>query len=182
MAQLAAIRYIRGFDIDRLLVDICRGLSERGCNIGGLVQISTGDRGGGCADTTHLVDLRSSRAFDIWTDRGPCARGCRLDEDGLALAEPVLSQAIADGVDLLVINRFGRAESQARGLRPYFEAAVTSDIAVLTAVREPYQMAWSDFHGGIGAELSPDAGEVLRWALQYSKSSPLPAFEAPHHL
>ena len=45
-----------------------------------------------------------------------CARGCRLDERGLLDAEPAIMAAIADRVDLLVINRFGRAESLGRGL------------------------------------------------------------------
>jgi NAD(P) transhydrogenase subunit alpha len=45
---LAAIHYTRGFDIDRLLVDVCAKVSASGTKLGGLLQISTGERGGNC--------------------------------------------------------------------------------------------------------------------------------------
>ena len=149
-AQLAAIRYERGHDIDRLLIDVCKTLSAQRIRIGGLVQLSTGERGGNCAATTHVMDLRTGTTFDIWEDRGPCARGCRLDEGGLSHAEPVLQRAIDERVDVLNINRFGRAESLGRGLRPYFENALAAGIPVLSAVRSPYDAPWHDFHGGLG--------------------------------
>lgn len=161
---LAAIQYPRGFDIDRLLVDVCAGLAATGLRLGGLLQISTGERGGNCAASVHVVDLRTRRAFDIWQDRGPCARGCRLDEGGLAEAESALRQAIADRVDLLIVNRFGRAESLGRGLRPCLEEAVTAGIPVLTAVRAPYDRDWRDFHGGLGIELPCNETAIRHWA------------------
>ncbi len=163
--QLAAIRYERGFDIDRLLIDVCQTLSAQRVRIGGLVQLSTGDRGGNCAATTHVMDLKTGANFDIWEDRGPCARGCRLDEDGLSHAEPVLQRAIDERVDLLVINRFGRAESLGRGLRPFFDRALSAGIPVLTAVRSPYDAAWHDFHGGLGVALpcSENTASIIDW-------------------
>ena len=162
-SRLAAIHYPRGFDVDRLLVDGCANVASSGLRLGGLVQMTTGERGGNCAATIHVVDLRTQKAFDIWEDRGACAKGCRLDERGLADAEPAIMHAITDRVDLLVINRFGRAESLGRGLRTCFEAAIAGDIPVLTAVRAPYDEAWQDFHGGIGCSLRCDVNLVLGW-------------------
>lgn len=161
--RLAAISYVRGFDIDRLLVTVCRRLSINGVRLGGLLQISTGAKGG-CASTVHVVDLRSNTAFDIWDERGPCAKGCRLDEGGLAEAALVVEQAIVDRVDLLIINRFGRAESFGRGLSTCFASALSVDIPVLTAVRAPYDQAWSNFHGGLGLMLPTDEAAVVSWA------------------
>lgn len=166
MTCLAAIHYPRGFDIDRLLIDACEKLSVRGMRIGGLAQISTGERGGNCAATTHVIDLRTGATFDIWEDRGPCARGCRLDESGLTQAEPVLQRAIDDRVDLIVINRFGRAEALGKGLREYFEAAVAAGIPVLTGVRAPYDEAWRAFHGGLGDELNCSLTATVDWAIR----------------
>jgi hypothetical protein len=148
--RLAAINYPRGFDIDRLLVGVCAELARAGVRLGGLLQVSTGARGGNCADSVHLVDLRSGQEFDIWDDRGQCAKGCRLDESGLAEAEYLLREAIADRVELLLINRFGRAESLGRGLRRSLDSGISAGIPALTAVREPYDEAWRDFHGGLG--------------------------------
>jgi hypothetical protein len=165
-APLAAINYSRGFDIDRLLVDVCAELARRRLRLGGLLQVSTGTRGGNCAASVHAYDLRTERAFDIWDDRGQCAQGCRLDEGGLAAAECVLEAAIADRVDLLLVNRFGRAESLGRGLRRSFEAAIAAGIPVLAAVRTPYDEAWRGFHGGLGQELAPELGGVVAWAMR----------------
>jgi hypothetical protein len=102
------------FDIDRLLVQVCQRLALRGVRLGGLLQISTGAKGG-CASTVHVVDLRTNAAFNIWEDRA-CARGCRLDEGGLAAASLAIDKAIADRIDLVILNRFGRAESLGGGL------------------------------------------------------------------
>jgi hypothetical protein len=165
-APLAAINYPRGFDIDRLLVDVCAELTRAKVRLGGLLQVSTGVRGGTCADSVHLVDLRNGQEFDIWDDRGRCAKGCRLNESGLAEAECAIRASIADRVDLLLINRFGRAESLGRGLRRSLDAAVSAGIPVLTAVREPYTEAWCRFHGRLGHELSPEPNGVVTWALR----------------
>ncbi|MBI1385174.1 MAG: DUF2478 domain-containing protein [Rhizobiales bacterium] len=170
MSELAAIRYLRGHDIDGVLGAVCRELRAHGLSIGGLLQVSTGDRGGTCAATTVVVDLRTGEEFNIWQDRGPCATACRLDEGGLSLAEPALQKAIEARVDLLVINRFGRAESVGRGLRPYFEAALSAGVPVLTAVREPYDADWRAFHGGLGCEIACDVPSIVAWAVAAGKA------------
>ena len=113
----------------------------------------------------HVVDLRSGEAFDIWEARGACARGCRLDERGLLNSEPAIMAAIADRVHLLVINRFGRAESLGRGLLGCLAAALEAGVPVLTAVRAPYDEAWQRFHGGSAQELTADLSTVVEWAL-----------------
>jgi hypothetical protein len=163
-AALAAIRYERGFDIDDLLLRSCGALRSCGLRLGGVIQQSSGDRGR-CAASIHVVDLRSGEAFDIWEARGSCARGCRLDERGLLDAEPAIMAAIADRVDLLVINRFGRAESLGRGLLGCFAAALEAGVPVLTAVRDPYAGDWRAFHGGLAHDLPADTARAIDWVL-----------------
>jgi hypothetical protein len=162
---LAAIRYERGFDVDDLLLAAARTLRAKRLRIGGLVQLSAGERGH-CAASVHVVDLRSGEAFDIWETRGTHARGCRLDERGLLDAEPAIMAAIADRVDLLVINRFGRAESLGRGLIGCFTAALEAAVPVLTVVRAPYDADWRAFHGGLGQDLPADEARVVGWAVR----------------
>ena len=162
---LAAIHYPRRYDIDRLLVDVCSELSKAGLRLGGLVQISTGGAGG-CATSMHIRDLASGETFNIWDERGPCAKGCRLDERGLAQASLVIDKAIADKVDFIVINRFGRAESLGRGLIDNFARAVDASIPVLSAVRAPYDEAWQVFHGGMGIKLPTDQDAICQWCRQ----------------
>jgi hypothetical protein len=162
---IAAIRYERGFDVDDLLLAAARSLRSRRFRIGGLVQLSAGERGH-CAASVHVVDLRSGEAFDIWEARGTYARGCGLDERGLLDAEPAIMAAIADRVDLLVINRFGRAESLGRGLIGCFTAALEAAVPILTAVRAPYHADWRAFHGGLGQDLPADEARVVGWAIR----------------
>jgi hypothetical protein len=179
-APLAAIQYQRGFDIDELLSRSCGQLRSVGVRIGGVLQQSSGEQGQ-CASLVHVVDLRSGRIFNIWEDRGACAVGCRLDERGLVDAEPALMAALADGIDLLIINRFGRAESLGRGLLGCFSAAIEAGVAVLTAVRPPYDQAWYAFHGGCAHDLAPEMQEIIHWALASSARSPshLPQSKTP---
>lgn len=146
--------------------------------LGGLIQVSTGAKGG-CASSVHLIDLTTNMAFDIWEQRGTGARGCRLDERGLVPAADVVEQAIADRVDLIVINRFGRAESLGRGLSTSFASALSANIPVLTAVRAPYDLAWATFHDGLGVQLPDDDAAIIAWAqavvcqVPYEDATPL---------
>lgn len=165
---LAAIVYRRGFDIDDLLVTACGELRSLGVRLGGVIQRSSGDHGQ-CASSIHVINLCSGQAFDIWEARGACARGCRLDERGLLNAEATILEAIVEGVDLLVINRFGRAESLGRGLIGCFAAAIEAQVPVLTAVREPYEEAWREFHGGLGEDLAQDSSQVVGWAVRMTR-------------
>ena len=164
MSPMAAIRYERGYDIDRLLNQVCDALRADGLQLGGLLQVTSGERGGNCLASVHVIDLLSGTAYNVWDDHGKDAQACRLSEAGLADAESVLQTAVEQSVDLLIINRFGRAESTGRGLRRSFEQAVIADIPVLTAVREPYDVEWSAFHGGLGAELPCDDTAIVKWA------------------
>jgi hypothetical protein len=168
---LAAIRYPRGFDVDELLLSSCAEVRSHGFRIGGIIQRSSGDRSE-CASSICVVDLRSGQMFDIWEERGPGARSCRLDERSLVDIEPTIMSAIADGVDLIVVNRFGRAESCGRGLISCFMAAIEAGVPVLTAVRSPYEEAWHLFHGGLGQELPPEMEAVISWSTRAARGSP----------
>jgi hypothetical protein len=161
--RLAAIAYDRGFDIDRLLTAACERLSRRGARLGGLLQVSTGGKGS-CASSVQVIDLRTNATFDIWEARGTCASGCRLDERGLAAASNAIDRAIADRVDLVIMNRFGRAESLGGGLLASFSSAASEGVPALTAVRPPYDVDWENFHGGLGLELPADVEAIVAWA------------------
>lgn len=169
-SRIAAIHYQRGFDIDSLFANLCSRLADDCLKLGGLLQISSGCVAGGVT-SVNLVDLRTHKSFDIWEDRGTHASGCRLDEAGLLEAAQAIDAAIRDRVDLLVFNRFGRAESQGRGLVPYFADALEAEIAVLTSVREPYVEAWNQFHDGLAVEFETHLASVVAWATTSAQSS-----------
>ena len=188
MQRLAAIHFEKGFDIDGLFRALlagfghdlalsggpvaARSLPHRpDLRLGGVVQITDGIEGGRAADA-RLVDIMTGATFPILEARGPLARGCRLDETGLHDAERAIEAAIVQGVDLLLVNRFGRAESEGRGLVHSLARALALDLPVLTAVREPYVGAWRAFHGGLGRELACDRTAVLAWVEALARSRP----------
>lgn len=163
--KIAAIHYPRGFDIDRLLLTICNRLTPH-YRLGGLIQEIEGSQGGTCATSVRVFDLRTREEFNIWEDRGTCSSGCRMNERVLTEAGSVLDAAINDRVDLLIINRYGRAESEGRGLLSSFSRAAIIGIPVLTAVRPPYDQEWSRYHGGSAVDLPCEDLIICKWAAQ----------------
>lgn len=160
--SLAAIIYDKGFRIDDFMAEVAARLSAEGIRVRGLVQENFGDDPN--CSVMILVDLGSSDRFGISQDLGAHAHGCRLDPHGLADAGGQLDEALAGGADLLVLNKFGKAEAeQGAGLRSTVARALEFGVPVLTAVRPPYTDAWAAFHGGLSAELAPELEPVLAW-------------------
>ena len=88
--------------------------------------------------------------------------------------------AIDGHVDLLILNRFGRAESLGRGLLRCFAEAVDAGIPVLTSVREPYDIAWRDFHGGLGIDLAADFEAIVANIAENFIARPSGAHDSPN--
>ena len=159
---IAAIHFAKGADIDRLLQDLAATLGRQGLRLGGLVQVAKGGLAMQ-ATSVEVVDVFTGDHFEIWEPRGRWAKGCRLDENGLAAAETAVLRSIDAGIDLLLLNRFGRAESKGRGLINCFSEAMVQGVPILTAVREPFDVAWTEFHGGLAAELPMEVNAAIEW-------------------
>ena len=159
---LAAIIYEKGFLIDDFMTEVAVRLSADGVRVRGLVQENFGDDPN--SSVMILVGLGSSGRFGISQDLGTQAQGCRLDPHGLADAGGRIDQELAGSIDLLVLNKFGKAEAeQGAGLRSTVARAIEFGVPVLTAVRPPYTEAWDAFHGGMSAALPPELEAVLAW-------------------
>jgi nucleoside-triphosphatase THEP1 len=158
--RLAAIRYERDFPINSLVHEIVAELKQRGCKVAGVVQKAESDDA--CARLI-VVDIRTGETAVITQDRGKDAAGCKLDPRGLAEIAHCITDAVAAGVELIVVNKFGRAESEGSGLLACIADAVVAGIPLLTTVREPYLEAWQAFHGGYAVELPPQLDAILSW-------------------
>lgn len=173
--SLAAITYERGFHIDDFLSDLVRRLSADGVRVCGLVQSNDGI--GNCGSMT-LTDIASTEQFGISQALGSLSEGCRLDPRGLVEAGSRIEGAIAIDADLLILNKFGKAEAEeGGGLRTVVARAVELGIPVLTAVRPPYEQSWTEFHGGFATALPPDADAVMAWcraAVARRRAAPTP--------
>jgi nucleoside-triphosphatase THEP1 len=159
---LAAVMYETGIDINRILRDVATSLRGRGVDIGGVLQEPEAGDDSSCA-RLNVVDIRTGTSACITEERGKDAVGCKLDPRGLADISHCITDAIEAGVDLIIINKFGRAESEGDGLLSCIADAVSAGIPVLTTVREPYLAAWRSFHGGLAKELAPSNSAVMAW-------------------
>ena len=56
-------------------------------------------------------------------------------------------------------------DENGHGVRQSIERAVPEGIAVLTAVRAPYDAAWEEFHGGMATDLPCSNTVVIDWAM-----------------
>jgi hypothetical protein len=160
--RLAAVVYESGFQIDEFLTRAANLLRAENIRLGGVLQENERCAAGSCAAMT-LIDLTSQSRFRISQDLGPLAQGCRLDARGLMEIGVLLDRTIDGEVELLVLNKFGKAEAEGGGLRSAFVRAIESGIPVVTAVKSTYTEAWTQFHGGLAIDLAPDLGRVRAW-------------------
>jgi hypothetical protein len=172
---LAAIRATGKTPVDATLADAAAVLRSWGVTVRGIVQeeVASVD---GAKPTTQLRDVADGSLMQISQDLGPNARGCRLDPGALAEATRRLETIVEGGADLLILNRFGRSESEGTGLRPIIENAILSGIPVLIAVRDEYIPAWDMFHEGMATWLPAETNAILDW---YRTTVAKPYTEAP---
>jgi hypothetical protein len=157
---LAGIIYGQGFAIDELMLSISEAVRADGVRVRGVIQENAGQ--GPCSEMS-VVDLTSGARFSISQELGAGSRGCRLDPRGLAEVAARTDSAIGADFDLLLLNKFGRAEAEGGGLRSVLARAIAAGTPVLTSVRAPYLEAWATFHGGLAADLPPKLDDAVAW-------------------
>jgi len=110
-----------------------------------------------------LEDLASGHRTALFENRGAGARGCRLDQAALAEATARVEGSLEQLPQLLILNKFGKAECEGGGLRDLIASAIDRGIPVIIGVPERNRDAWRRFVGDFAAELSDDAGEAAKW-------------------
>ena len=161
---IAAAYFTEKDEIDTRLETIVRTLQNRGFAVAGFLQREFAD-GLGCCRATFLEDVSSGEQMRITQALGSGSRGCRLDPHGLAAASGRLLFSIGREIDLLVLNRFGKGESEGHGFRAVIEKAHDEGLPVLTAVRPTYFEAWNVFGHDLAETLDPDPEQLLQWCL-----------------
>lgn len=152
-AALNAVIYDDGREIEGLLACLADALISRGFRLAGIIQRSANRDGRANCDMV-LQDLATGISMDISEDRGPGARGCKLDVAALLDAGERVKEALDSRPDLLVLNKYGKTEHEGGGLRPLIGRAVELDIPVLIAVPRRNISSWDEFAGGLYTTLS----------------------------
>jgi hypothetical protein len=154
------------------VVDHCRW---RGLKLAGVLQHSA------CADQAHpcdvvLEDLATGSRVELFERRGKGARGCRLDLAALTEVSASVERSLNDQPDLLILNKFGKAEAEGGGLGDCIASAMEKGIPTLIGVPLRNLESWRGFAGEISAEFSDDLSLFRRWLeLHASQALPLTA-------
>lgn len=162
---IAAVRFETGDGIDALLETVVRAVQLHGRPVAGYLQRETPD-GPGCCSIMHLEDIFSGELTCISQALGAGSRGCRLDPQALAEVSGRLLSTIGPNTELVVLNRFGKGETDGHGFRSVIETACDLGVPVLTAVREMYEPGWLEFTAGTGTILPAEPDAIVRWVLE----------------
>ncbi len=171
MQQLAAIE-IREEQSSAMVLDVVvETLRSEGIVVAGYLQRELLRQGDTTSDTV-LEDIETGEQFVIMQALGSSATSCRLDTQALAdIAGRALGR-LEQPADILVLNRFGKAEAEGHGLRAVLETAIKQGIPVLTSVGASYLEDWRNYVGDLAVNLPPDVSQVLAWSRSIMKMAP----------
>lgn len=161
-SSILAVVYTDGIATDRFLADLGYSLRSAGLNVAGLVQLNSFVRDPVKCDMA-LEELFSGQILQLSEDRGREARGCRLDRSVLADAAAILIRALDEKPDILVLNKFGKTETEGAGLRDVLALAVEQGVPVIVGVPFRNLDQWRVFAGDMAQECPVDSAPVRRW-------------------
>jgi len=150
-------------DTDLILAGLAEGLMREGYRLCGTVQINTECADAGPCDMDVRV-LPDGPVLRISQDLGPQSQGCRLDPAALETAVGLVVAALQAGLDLLVVNKFGKHEAEGRGFRNVIAAAMEMGVPVLVGLNGQNRAAFEDFAGGLAQRLPPERDAIESWA------------------
>jgi len=160
--SIAALQGASTASIQRLLAEVAASFARDGLRVAGVVEIADPAASGACGRLA-LRELSTGALFAISQDLGPGSTACNLDAGGLAAACAAVEQALARGVDLVVISKFGKQEAARGGLADAFRAAVAAQAPILTAVSPAVAEAWAVFAGPLAEYLPANREAVAEW-------------------
>lgn len=148
---LIAIVYEPRSDPVKLVRRIVAHIEAKGGRSAGFIQKDR-ERSDRARCDMDLEELATGRRIPISEDRGPGATGCRLHEEGLNRAIVSAMETISSAPDVLVLNKFGKSETEGRGFRPLIAAALEAGVPVITPVPARNLDNWRRFAGSLATE------------------------------
>lgn len=147
---------------DFQMSDLVEALCQSGYTVAGAVQENEP-----IPNSTHCeMDLRlvgHAQKIRITQDLGTHSTGCRLDPQALELVVGLVEASLSDQTDLLVVNKFGKAETEGRGFRALIGTAIAAELPVFTSVRAAYLPQFLEFAGDLAIELPRDILAISAW-------------------
>ncbi len=162
--NILAVVYSDGLAADKFLADWGYSLRSAGLTVAGLVQLNTFVRNPSKCDMA-VEELFSGTVLQLSEDRGPEARGCRLDRSILAAASALLLDALSENPDILVLNKFGKIEAEGTGLRDVLAKAVELGVPIIVGVPFRNLDQWRNFVGDLAEECTVCSPQLREWLL-----------------
>jgi len=161
---------------DAFLVRVAERARAAGLRLAGALQIDA-PRPGRRRSDMMLCDLTDDRRTLISEDRGDLAEACRLDAAALTEAAARIERSMrAAPPDLVIFNKFGKAEAEeGGGMRDAIDAALDVGAAVLLSVAPDRVAAFEAFAGELGT-IAADEAAARRWlSRRFGARWPTPA-------
>lgn len=152
--------------VDDLLARVAALLADEGWRLAGVVQINAERPGRRCDMDLALLGEVGGAADPVRISQclGPLARGCRLDPAGLEDAVGRVAVRLEQAPpQLVIVNKFGKAEIGGRGFRPVIARALELGVPVLLGVNQANLDGFSAFSEGFGTPLPDALDPVLAW-------------------
>lgn len=168
--DIAALVYATGDRPDLVLLDFARRVSDSGRRICGLIQFR--DRR---SDDTR----RRVMVLDAWTEvdvgHETSAVGgghCHVDEGWMDRMAAQVRASIRDGVDAVIVNRFGPLEAAGGGFCDAIRVASESQTPLVIAVPAFEFERWTHCSNGMTVSLDCALDAVLEWWHRVSARNP----------
>jgi nucleoside-triphosphatase THEP1 len=145
---ITAIVYSPDSPVDQIISAIAAHLHEQGWRLAGLIQVNEPRSDDARCDMT-LRELTSGKRLAISERRGRHACGCMLDVAELVRGVALVSTALEQHPDLLIINKFGKIEASGGGFRCVLGDAIERGVPVLIAVPAVNLEIWQTFTCGL---------------------------------
>lgn len=159
-----AVIYKAGTAPCTCLKDFAAKVARQKQKVGGLLQemVSTeqGKLGG-----VEAIEIDTGRRIRIKTPHTAATdpEACMLQIDALAECSGALRRAIADQADLVIVEKFGKRESQGEGLVDDIIAVISEGLPTVVAVPELYIKEWNTVTGGDIEQVACDADALNKW-------------------
>ncbi|ALN75575.1 DUF2478 domain-containing protein [Aureimonas sp. AU20] len=157
--DVAGMLYAPGDDPDTVLAEFMRLLLAEGWDVLGILQRRVAD----APSKSRSVEFVLAPEME-WPEAGSDEgryegrASDRLPELGHRLAG-----ALDRKPDLILLNRFGRAELEGGGLVEILSAALVDIVPIAVAVPIGLRDAWVRSTGGLAVSVRPDAQRLLHW-------------------
>lgn len=160
--RLAAILRSEHCNADQILSCVARQLKQNGYRVGGAIQSNEHGPDVHPCDIV-LEELVSGETVALALEMGPETEVCQLDPAKLERVAGMVDTTLDEGLDVLILNKFGKREAAGSGLYGTIAKAASAEIPVLISVSQEQRAAWDTFCGGEGQILKPDTNAVMTW-------------------